>query len=92
MIDVLNAIKSTDIAGHLSSLDWDAQDTLMKYLYKGMEQPGLYNTAVLLNWHEKVDSLTKVWKVNRSWLRLLDMEALSGLSRIDVLSDGISRR
>jgi actin related protein 2/3 complex subunit 5 len=54
VIDVLNAIKSTDIAGHLSSLDWDAQDTLMKYLYKGMEQPGVYNTAVLLNWHEKV--------------------------------------
>jgi actin related protein 2/3 complex, subunit 5 len=51
---VLNAIKSTDISGHLAGLDWDAQDTLMKYLYKGMEQPGTYNSAVLLNWHEKV--------------------------------------
>ena len=35
------------------SLDVDAQDMLMKYLYKGMEQPKVYNTAVLLNWHEK---------------------------------------
>jgi len=50
----LNAIKSTDIAQHLMSLDVDAQDMLMKYLYKGMEQPKVYNTAVLLNWHEKV--------------------------------------
>jgi actin related protein 2/3 complex, subunit 5 len=54
VIEVLNAIKSTDISEHLGSLDWNAQDTLMKYLYKGMEQPGLYNTAVFLNWHEKV--------------------------------------
>ena len=36
------------------ALDSDGQDTLMKYLYKGMEQPGVYNTAVLLIWHEKV--------------------------------------
>jgi actin related protein 2/3 complex subunit 5 len=54
VIDVLNAVKSTDISAHLTSLDWEAQDTLMKYLYKGMEQPGIFNTGVLLNWHEKV--------------------------------------
>lgn len=51
---MLNAIKSSDISSHLASLDWDAQDTLMKYLYKGMEQPETYNTAILLSWHEKV--------------------------------------
>ena len=54
VIEVLNAIKATDISGHLGTLDWNAQDTLMKYIYKGMEHPGLLNTAVLLNWHEKV--------------------------------------
>ena len=54
MVEVLNAIKSTDIAEHIVGLDSDGQDTLMKYLYKGMEQPGVYNTAVLLIWHEKV--------------------------------------
>lgn len=54
MVEVLNAIKSTDISSHVASLDLDAQDTLMKYLYKGMEQPEAYNTAVLLSWHEKV--------------------------------------
>jgi len=51
---VLNAIKSTDIAPHIAGLDRDGQDTLMKYLYKGMEQPAMYNTGVLLIWHEKV--------------------------------------
>jgi actin related protein 2/3 complex subunit 5 len=51
---VLNAIKSADIAGHVMGLDRDGHDTLMKYLYKGMEQPAMYNTAVLLIWHEKV--------------------------------------
>jgi actin related protein 2/3 complex, subunit 5 len=57
VIDVLNAIKSTDIGSHLMTLDVDAQDALMKHLYKGMEQPKVYNTAVLLNWHEKVLSI-----------------------------------
>jgi actin related protein 2/3 complex subunit 5 len=59
VVEVLNAIKSTDIGGHIAGLDSDGQDTLMKYLYKGMEQPGAYNTAVLLIWHEKVFSQSR---------------------------------
>ena len=55
-MEVLNAIKSTDIGGHIAELDGDGQDMLIKYLYKGMEQPGVFNTAVLLIWHEKVFS------------------------------------
>ena len=51
---MLNAIRSADIVGHVTGLDRDGHDTLMKYLYKGMEQPAMYNTAVLLIWHEKV--------------------------------------
>jgi ARP2/3 complex 16 kDa subunit (p16-Arc) len=47
VIDVLNAIKATGIASHLTNLDVDAQDILMKYLYKGMERPKVYNIAVL---------------------------------------------
>jgi actin related protein 2/3 complex subunit 5 len=56
VVEVLNAIKSIDVSGHIAGLDSDGQDTLMKYLYKGMEQPGAYNTAVLLIWHEKASS------------------------------------
>lgn len=60
MIEVLNAVKTTDITSHLNALDMDSQDILMKYLYKGMEQPASYNTGVLLNWHEKVLSFLRI--------------------------------
>lgn len=53
---ILNSTKATEIPGILRSLDIDQQDTLMKYLYKGMGARGLAdaNGSVLLSWHEKV--------------------------------------
>jgi len=52
----LNSTKSTEIPNVVRSLSQDAQDTLMKYLYKGMGLPGWgdVNGSVLLGWHEKV--------------------------------------
>ena len=40
----------------IKSLSLDTQDTLMKYLYKGMAMPGWGDVSgsVLLGWHEKV--------------------------------------
>ena len=40
----------------MKALSTDAQDTLMKYLYKGMALPGWGDVSgsVLLGWHEKV--------------------------------------
>lgn len=40
----------------------DQQDTLMKYLYKGMGAKGLAdaNGSVLLSWHEKVRNILSV--------------------------------
>ncbi len=42
--------------GIVKALSTDAQDTLMKYLYKGMALPGWGDVSgsVLLGWHEKV--------------------------------------
>jgi actin related protein 2/3 complex, subunit 5 len=56
---ILNSTKATDISGILRNLDMDQQDTLMKYLYKGMGSHGLadVNGSVLLSWHEKVCNL-----------------------------------
>ena len=53
---ILNSTKATEIPGILRTLDTDQQDTLMKYLYKGMGAKGLAdaNGSVLLSWHEKV--------------------------------------
>ncbi|KAF8313601.1 ARP2/3 complex 16 kDa subunit (p16-Arc) [Clavulina sp. PMI_390] len=59
---ILNSTKVTEIPNILRSLDMDQQDTLMKYLYKGMEAKGLAdaNGSVLLNWHEKLTEVAGI--------------------------------
>lgn len=56
LVTILNSTKSTDIPNVVKALPPDAQDTLMKYLYKGMALPGWGDVSgsVLLGWHEKV--------------------------------------
>lgn len=56
LVTILNSTKATEIPGVIRSLSQDAQDTLMKYLYKGMALPGWGDVSgsVLLGWHEKV--------------------------------------
>ncbi|KAK7043613.1 arp2/3 complex subunit [Paramarasmius palmivorus] len=53
ILTILNSTKSTDIPNVVKSLSPDAQDTLMKYLYKGMAMADS-NGSVLLGWHEKL--------------------------------------
>lgn len=54
-MEVLNSTKAT--VEFVKSLATEQQDILMKYIYRGMASPDLYNSAVLLNWHEKVSNL-----------------------------------
>ncbi|TFY83466.1 hypothetical protein EWM64_g550 [Hericium alpestre] len=56
LVTILNSTKSSDISNVVKSLSQDAQDTLMKYLYKGMGMPGWGDVSgsVLLGWHEKL--------------------------------------
>lgn len=56
LVSILNSTKATDIPGIVKALSPDAQDALMKYLYKGMALPGWGDVSgsVLLGWHEKV--------------------------------------
>ena len=56
LLTILNTTKSTEISGVIKTLSLDTQDTLMKYLYKGMAMPGWgdISGSVLLGWHEKV--------------------------------------
>lgn len=56
LVSILNSTKASEIPGVVKSLSTDAQDTLMKYLYKGMALPGWGDVSgsVLLGWHEKV--------------------------------------
>ncbi|KAI0669037.1 arp2/3 complex subunit [Trametes maxima] len=56
LVSILNSTKATEIPGVVKALSTDAQDTLMKYLYKGMAIPGWGDVSgsVLLGWHEKL--------------------------------------
>lgn len=56
MLKVLSAFKSSDIEKGVQSLDKNGVDLLMKYIYKGFEKPSENSSAVLLQWHEKVNS------------------------------------
>ncbi|KAJ3805846.1 arp2/3 complex 16 kDa subunit [Lentinula lateritia] len=59
LLTVLNSTKSTEIPAVIKSLSVDSQDTLMKYLYKGMAMSGWAdsNASVLLSWHEKLTEI-----------------------------------
>ncbi|KAG1750384.1 actin-related protein 2/3 complex subunit 5 [Suillus paluster] len=56
VVSILNSTKSSEINNVVKALSQDAQDTLMKYLYKGMGMPGWGDVSgsVLLGWHEKL--------------------------------------
>jgi hypothetical protein len=56
LLTILNTTKATEIPAVIKGLSQDGQDTLMKYLYKGMAMPGWgdISGSVLLGWHEKV--------------------------------------
>ncbi|KAH0834158.1 actin-related protein 2/3 complex subunit 5 [Lanmaoa asiatica] len=59
VVSVLNSTKATDVPNVLRSLSQDEQDTLMKYIYKGMGMPGWGDVSgsVLLGWHEKLTEI-----------------------------------
>ncbi|KAF7320880.1 Actin-related protein 2/3 complex subunit 5 [Mycena chlorophos] len=56
LLTILNTTKAAEIPGVIKGLSQDNQDTLMKYLYKGMAMPGWgdISGSVLLGWHEKL--------------------------------------
>ncbi|KAF7266285.1 actin-related protein 2/3 complex, subunit 5 [Rhynchophorus ferrugineus] len=51
---VLLSIKPSQIEEAVNSLDIDLLDILMKYVYKGFENPSEGSSGHLLVWHEKV--------------------------------------
>ena len=81
LLTILNTTKSTEISGVIKGLPLDTQDTLMKYLYKGMGLPGWgdISGSVLLGWHEKVSIsfVECVEKLERHGKRLLTTTSLS---------------
>jgi len=68
LLTILNTTKSTEISGVIKTLPLDTQDTLMKYLYKGMAIPGWgdISGSVLLGWHEKLTEAAGVGCIVRA--------------------------
>ncbi|GAA5907448.1 hypothetical protein JCM5296_006911 [Sporobolomyces johnsonii] len=54
VLSVLNSSRSTDIPALVAALEPAEQVTLMKYLYKAMENLGDSSGNVVLGWHEKL--------------------------------------
>ncbi|CAN7937090.1 unnamed protein product [Ixodes hexagonus] len=50
---VLLAVKASEIEKAVGSLDRDSVDVLMKYIYRGFENPSEGSSGHLLAWHEK---------------------------------------
>ncbi|KAK1165306.1 actin-related protein 2/3 complex subunit 5-A-like [Acipenser oxyrinchus oxyrinchus] len=65
VLKVLSSFKSGDIEKAVQSLDKNGVDLLMKYIYKGFEQPTENSSAVLLQWHEKALSAGGVGSIVR---------------------------
>ncbi|XP_013389609.1 actin-related protein 2/3 complex subunit 5-like isoform X2 [Lingula anatina] len=51
---VLLSFKVADIDKGVNALDSQTLDVLMKYIYRGFENPSEGSSAQLLTWHEKV--------------------------------------
>jgi len=68
LVTILNSTKAVDILNVVKSLPQDLQDTLMKYLYKGMGLPGWGDVSgsVLLGWHEKLTEAAGVGCIVRA--------------------------
>ncbi|XP_023209804.1 actin-related protein 2/3 complex subunit 5-B [Centruroides vittatus] len=51
---ILFTIKASEIEKVVTSMDRDLLDVLMKYIYRGFENPSEGSSGHLLAWHEKV--------------------------------------
>ncbi|PWN45790.1 actin-related protein ARPC5 [Ceraceosorus guamensis] len=65
ILEVFNSTKSSDIASVVKALNVDQQDTLMKFIYKGLGKPELGASAVLLNWHDKLTEVAGTGSIVR---------------------------
>ncbi|KAJ3350812.1 hypothetical protein GGF32_004633 [Allomyces javanicus] len=63
--DVLTTARVPDAAQYLPALSPADRDLLLKYVYKAMAQPQLYNCGALLAWHEKITEVSGVGSIVR---------------------------
>ena len=54
MLDVLTRFRAPEVDKAVKALTADQVDTLMKYIYRGFQEPTENSCGILLVWHEKV--------------------------------------
>jgi len=64
-LSTMMKIKTNDIPDAVNSIPASLRDTLMKYIYKGFENPKDYSSNALLIWHEKVLATTGLGSIVR---------------------------
>ena len=65
MMQVLLAVKSSEMEQAIEKLEPDLQDVLMKYIYRGFENPSDGSSTHLLTWHDKVFAAAGVGSIVR---------------------------
>ena len=63
-MEALLACRANDMTAIVKSLSVDQVDILMKYIYRGMASPDLFNSGILLQWHEKVSFILTSFNYN----------------------------
>ncbi|ORX76445.1 Arp2/3 complex 16 kDa subunit ARPC5 [Anaeromyces robustus] len=54
VIEAMCAVKTLEIPTIVKQLTNDELDILMKFVYVGMASPEVYNSSILITWHEKI--------------------------------------
>ena len=54
VLDVLTRFRTNEVEKAVKTLDSDQIDMLMKYIYRGFQEPTENSCGILLVWHEKV--------------------------------------
>jgi len=54
VIEAMCAVKTLEIPTIVKQLSSDELDILIKFVYVGMAQPEIYNSSILITWHEKI--------------------------------------
>ena len=65
VLSTLMMIRASEIEKAVEQLDQDQVDVLMKYIYKGFENPGEGGSTHLLAWHEKAYGVGGVGSIVR---------------------------
>lgn len=66
VMKVLLSFKTSEIEGAVKGLDQNSRDVLMKYIYRGFEQPSEGSSALLLVWHDKAYSVAGLGSIVRA--------------------------